>query len=197
MAENSLNPAATLIAIGGSAGSLDVLMQILPTWNLPDHTAVVIVLHRKPDGESQLTDVLNAKCPWPVSEARDKERIKPCNIYIAPADYHLLIETDHTFSLDYSEKVNYSRPSIDVTLETAAIAYKQKLICLLLSGANMDGSEGLIFARSQNAFIIIQDPRTAIAPFMPQQAIASMKPDRIIAPENMIACLMEIVTDVS
>ena len=193
MAAYSVNTASTLLVIGGSAGSLDVLIQILPGWDLPDHLATVIVLHRKADGESLLTDVLNARCPWPVTEAKDKEPIRPRNIYVAPADYHLLIEADHTLSLDYSEKVNYSRPSIDVTLETAAIAYGARLICLLLSGANMDGSDGLLFAKKYQARVVVQEPATAIAPFMPQHAISSVVPDAILSPAKMTRYLQELV----
>ncbi len=193
MAENLLNPASSLIVIGGSAGSLDVLLQILPDWDLPAYAAAVIVLHRKADGESQLTELLNAKSTWPVSEAQDKQVIAAGNIYIAPADYHLLVEESGSFSLDYSEKLNYSRPSIDVTFETGAIAFGNRLTCLLLSGANTDGTLGLLFAEKCKALIGVQEPASAATAFMPQHAINHLRTATIVPPEEMIRFLYQSV----
>ncbi|RYD73665.1 MAG: chemotaxis protein CheB, partial [Sphingobacteriales bacterium] len=101
--------------------------------------------------------------------------ILPGTVYIAPADYHLLLEQNETFSLDYSEKVNYSRPSIDVTFQSAAEVFKNGLVCILLSGSNADGVEGLKAANNSGGLVVVQNPDTAIMPYMPQQALNSLK----------------------
>lgn len=132
----------TLI-IGGSAGSLDVLLKVLPFIRTDITFAIIIVLHRKPTADGLLAGLLSSKTALLVKEVEEKENIVPGIVYIAPSDYHLLIEKDHTFSLDNSEKVNYSRPSIDVTFKSAAEVYKNNLVCFLLSGSNADGVDGL------------------------------------------------------
>jgi len=104
-----------LIVIGGSAGSLDVILKVIPALRPHLPVAILIVTHRKASSEDLLVDLLNSRGTWPVREAEEKEPVAPNAIYVAPSDYHLLIEKDFTFSLDVSEKVNYSRPSIDIT----------------------------------------------------------------------------------
>jgi two-component system chemotaxis response regulator CheB len=193
MAEDSVISASYLVVIGGSAGSIEVLMRLLPDWPVNDRLAAVIVLHRKADGDSPLTDLFISRSSWPVGEAGDKDLIMPGHIYLAPADYHLLIETDHTFSLDYSEKINYSRPSIDATFETAALAYGTDLTCLLLSGANADGAAGLCAAKQLGSTVAVQDPATAVAPYMPQHALQLLKPDAVLAPEMLADFFEKIV----
>ena len=178
MAQRTINNRYELLLIGGSAGSLEVLMQLLPRLDNSLALAIVIVLHRKP-GESLLAELLKEKISWPVKEADEKERIEKNNVYIAPSDYHLLIEKTKTFSLDFSEKVHYSRPSIDVSFETAAEAYGSKLIGLLLSGANADGTEGISEIKKYGGMTIVQDPEEASVYYMPSQAIAQTKVDYI------------------
>ena len=106
-------------------------------------------------------------------------------LYIAPPDYHLLIENDKTFSLDASEKINFSRPSIDVSFESASQVFKENLVCLLLSGANSDGTKGLQKVNEKGGSVIIQDPSTAIVPFMPEYAIENVANDAILDPKEM------------
>jgi len=113
------------LIIGGSAGSLDVLLKVLPELKRNLDFAIIIVIHRKQGTDSLLTDLLSHRTNLRVKEADEKEKILDGNVYIAPSDYHLLIEKDFTFSLDYSEKINYSRPSIDVTFQSAADAYEE------------------------------------------------------------------------
>src|SRR5688572_23799656 len=100
MAERSINSHYELLMIGGSAGSLEVLLQLLPALRKDLNFAIILVLHRK-NGESLLVDLLGDKTSWPVKEAEEKEKLEDCTVYIAPADYHLLIEKDKTLSLDY------------------------------------------------------------------------------------------------
>src|SRR5947209_1364545 len=112
--------------IGGSSGSFDVLLYVLPHLQPLNAAAIIIVLHRKNGYDTTLTDVLSYRTTIEVREVEEKDLLLPGIIYLAPADYHLLIEKDYTFSLDVSERINYSRPSIDVCFETAAEALGQK-----------------------------------------------------------------------
>ena len=184
MAQRSINNQYELLLIGGSAGSLEVLIKLLPALNKNLQLAIVIVLHRK-TGESLLVELLSDLIPWPVKEVEEKESITSQTIYVAPSDYHLLIEKDKTFSLDFSEKVNYSRPAIDVSFETAAEAYGAKLIAVLLSGANADGAAGLHQIKQQGGMTIVQDPKEAAVSYMPQQAIEQTNVDYIASTEEI------------
>lgn len=173
------------LLIGGSAGSLDVLLHVLPDLEINLSFPIVVVLHRKPGKESMLTDLLATKTKLTVKEIDEKEVLQSGIIYIAPADYHLLIEKNKSFSLDASEKVNFSRPSIDVTFKSAAEVFGENLVCLLLSGANSDGSKGLQTTKENGGMTLIQEPETAIARFMPEHAQKNIKIDRILDPEEM------------
>ena len=159
------------VIIGGSAGSLEVLIKTLPELSADIDFPIIIVVHRKQGMDSLLTELLAKKTVLNVKEADEKEPILNGTIYIAPSNYHLLIETDYTFSLDYSEKVNFSRPSIDVTFQSAALAYKGGLVGLLLSGSNADGVNGLITISKYNGVSLVQDPSSAQVSYMPEQAI--------------------------
>lgn len=171
--------------IGGSAGSLEVLLKVLPDLDSHLPFPIIIVLHRKPGKDSILTDLLAAKTQLHVKEIEEKEKIKPSTIYIAPPNYHLLVERNGTFSLDASEKVNFSRPSIDVSFESAADTFKQGLFCLLLSGANSDGTEGLLKVKKTGGTILVQEPSSAVVSYMPEAALAQMEVDEVLKPEEM------------
>lgn len=160
-----------LIIIGGSAGSITALMRLLPVLAPHMHLPMILVLHRKENEESILAEVLANKTHKTVKEIEEKETIQPDTIYLAPADYHLLLEKNRTFSLDFSEKVNYSRPSIDVSFESAADVYGSSLIGILLSGANADGAAGLEKIKAAGGITIAQDPNDAEVGYMPEQAI--------------------------
>lgn len=173
------------LIIGGSAGSLEVLLKVLPSLNPLLSFPIIIVIHRKPDADSLLPDLLSSRTSLKVKEADEKEPIQAGTIYIAPSDYHLLIEQDYTFSLDYSEKINFSRPAIDATFQTAAEVYKEKLVCILLSGSNSDGVDGLKSAKIWGGIAAVQDPESAQVPYMPAQAMKHVKIDRILPIETM------------
>ena len=175
-----------LLVIGGSAGSLEVILKALKHLNKGLPFAIIIVLHRKPSNDSTLIDLLSSKTKATVIEANEKEPINPGCIYIAPADYHLLIENDRTLSLDYSEKINFSRPCIDITFQTAAEVYKSSLACLLLSGANADGVEGLVLVKTMNGLTAVQNPKTAEVSFMPQKALDKINVDYIVDGDKVI-----------
>ncbi|WP_025761724.1 chemotaxis protein CheB [Dyadobacter tibetensis] len=169
MEKNPVTP--KLVVIGGSAGSLTVLFQVLPELRPSFPYTLVLVLHRKGGSDSHLVDLLNAKCTAPVIEVEDKEALQIGQIYLAPSDYHLLLEDRATFCLDDDEKIHYSRPSIDVTFESAAHVFGKDTVGILLSGANDDGSEGLARIRAAGGMAIVQDPNSAQMPVMPQVAI--------------------------
>ncbi|MEP6682992.1 MAG: chemotaxis protein CheB [Parafilimonas sp.] len=174
-----------MLVIGGSAGSLDAILKIVSALPVTNYLSVIIVIHRKNDGESILTNLLSDRTTLTVKEVEDKEMINGGCIYVAPADYHLLIESKKMFSLDSSEKVNYSRPSIDVTFESVAEIFGKSAIGVLLSGANADGAKGLNKIKQAGGFTIVQNPESADVAYMPQQALEQMKPDKILSGDEM------------
>lgn len=179
MEENHLNHTCEFVLIGGSAGSLEVLFQLLPLLRGGLPFPMALVLHRRNSSDSSLSELLGSKTVNPTQEVEDKEPVRPGTIYLAPADYHLLIERDRTFSLDYSEKINFSRPSIDVTFESAAEVYGPGLVAILLSGANEDGTSGLIAVKRAGGVVVVQNPDTAQMPFMPHYALTHLSIDHV------------------
>jgi two-component system chemotaxis response regulator CheB len=182
-----------LVIIGGSAGSLDVLLSVVAQLRPDLPVPVLVVVHRKQDNDNLMESLLSNKSTLPVKEAEDKEPLLPGNIYIAPADYHLLIEKNNSIALDASEKINFSRPSIDVSFQSAAEVCGDKLICILLSGANADGTEGLTVAKQAGALLIVQDPLSAEVSFMPLQALKTLSVDHIIRGDEIATLLNELV----
>lgn len=171
--------------IGGSAGSLDVLLKVLPNVDVNISFPIIIIVHRKHGADSLLPVLLSTRTKLIVKEVDEKEKIVAGTVYIAPSDYHLLIEQDETFSLDYSEKINYSRPAIDATFQTAAEVYQTELACLLLSGSNSDGVSGLKSVKAWGGMALIQDPASAQVAYMPEQAKLNVKIDHILSIEAM------------
>jgi len=191
MEENNVISTGKLVAIGGSAGSLEVILSILQHLNNRS-AAYVIVLHRRSSAESSLIDILSSRSVLQVKEAEEKEIIMCGTVYIAPADYHLLIEENGTFSLDDSEKVNFSRPSIDVTFDSASQVYGDGVTGVLLSGGNADGVEGLIHIKARGGRCVVQDPRSAIVNFMPNEAVNRVKIDKLLADVDIVSYLNQI-----
>jgi two-component system chemotaxis response regulator CheB len=159
------------IVIGASAGALEALSIILPALPPSFKLPVIVVVHVPPDRRSVIADLFQAKCQLPVREAEDKERIVGGTIYFGPPDYHLLIEVDKGLSLSSDEPVLFSRPSIDVLFESAADAYGEALIAIILTGANHDGAKGMLSVVEAGGRAIVQTPDGAFAPTMPQAAI--------------------------
>jgi two-component system chemotaxis response regulator CheB len=174
-----------IVVVGGSAGSLSMVLQILPHLKADMPVAIVLVFHRKSSEDTTLIELLAHRTEFEVKEVDEKDPIRPNVIYVAPADYHVLIEKDHTLSLDVSEKVNFCRPSIDVTFESAADIYGASLMCILLSGANADGVQGLKTAREKGGFIVVQDPASAEVSYMPQQATEQLPVDLLLHDDNI------------
>lgn len=132
------------------------------------------------------------KTAIPVKEVEDKVLLEAGYIYIAPADYHLLFEKNGELSLDISEKVHYSRPSIDVSFESAADAYGQAVTAILLSGANADGTHGLKIVKEAGGATVVQKPESAEVPFMPANAIENMQVDYILDAEGLLAFIRDL-----
>ena len=184
MMTSEINP-TELIVIGGSAGSLQDIMELIKNLNENLKVPILIVVHRKAYSTSILPTLLQQFTKMKVEEIEDKTEILSNRIYIVPADYHLLFESKNTVSLDGSEKMNYSRPSIDVTFKSAAEMFGENLIGILLSGANADGVEGLQYIKKNNGKVWIQDPETAEVDYMPRRATEEVDFDLLILPKKL------------
>lgn len=187
MEKDKIASSCKLLVIGGSAGSLEVILKLLPHLREDLDLAIAIVLHRKSGGDYALSDLLASRTQLAVKDIEDKQPLEKGCIHVAPPDYHLLFEKNNTMSLDYSEKVNYSRPSIDVSFESASEIFGPALACLLLSGANADGARGLVTVKAAGGTVIVQDPETAESPYMPRQAISHVNVDHILNVKDMAA----------
>lgn len=165
------NSSIEAIAIGASSGAVEAISAILT--RLPENfpLPIFVVVHVPADRASALVGVFQSKSPLKICEAEDKEPIQPACVYLAPPDYHLLIETDkQSVSLSSEEPVHYSRPAIDVLFETAADAYGPGLVGIVLTGANDDGAAGLRCISDAGGTTIVQCPQEATSPFMPNAA---------------------------
>ena len=180
------------IVIGVSSGGMNALKIISSTLPAHFNLPIIIVQHLSAHSDSHWIKLLNEKSHLNVKEADEKEKIEKGNIYIAPPNYHLLIEKDKTFSLTIDERVNFARPSIDVLFESAAEAYKNKLIGIVLTGSNSDGTKGIKRIKDCGGLAIIQDPNTADSEYMPKSAIAAIEPDYIVSLEEIVELLMKI-----
>lgn len=182
------------IVIGVSSGGMNVMKKIFTQLPKEFSIPIIIVQHIGSHSENVWIQLLNDKSNLEIKEADEKEIIENGKVYVAPANYHLLIERNKTFSLSIDDRVNYARPSIDVLFESAAEAYKNKLIGLILTGSNNDGSAGLKRIKEGGGLTIVQDPETAESYFMPASAIALYKPDYILNLEEIIKLLITIDT---
>jgi two-component system chemotaxis response regulator CheB len=192
MAQNKVK--YKVIAIGGSAGSLDTILNIIANSFLNNNIFYIVVLHRKSDNDSLLAGLFSSRTKFKVKEVEDKDSILPGYIYIAPPDYHLLVENENCFSLDSSEKIYFSRPSIDVTFESVAEVFGDAVIGVLLSGANADGAQGLSLIKRAGGFVIVQDPESAEVDYMPKQAIEQLEPDAIVNAAQLPAFLNNLIS---
>jgi two-component system chemotaxis response regulator CheB len=186
------------VVVGGvSAGGLDALRSLLADIPADFPLAMVLVQHLHPQQNDFLVRHLGQVCRLPVKEAEEKEPIESGHVYLAPANYHLLIERDRTFSLCIDEKVNYSRPSIDVLFETAAEAFGAELIGMVLTGASNDGAAGLRCIKGKAGLTIVQDPQTAEYPFMPLAALEKTCVDHILSIERIGPLLCELARTIN
>lgn len=185
MKQESKQRATEAVVIGTSAGGIEALGYLLPNIPKDCTKAFLVVQHITPSSDSSFIRLLKNQCSVLVREACNTEEISPGTIYFAPPDYHLLVEKDFTLSVIVDEKVNYSRPSIDVLFETAAEAYGRLLTGILLTGVNKDGSAGLKRISELGGGTIVQSPDDAAFPEMPASAIRLFKPGRILSLEQI------------
>ncbi|HEY4372485.1 MAG TPA: chemotaxis protein CheB [Burkholderiales bacterium] len=163
------------IVIGTSAGGIEALSQLLPALPAGLAAAVLVVIHLPRDRPSLLTEIFAARCALKVEEAEDKRPIEPGVIYFAPPDYHLLVdnggERGPVLALSSDEPVQFSRPSIDVLFESAADVYGERLLGMVLTGANHDGADGLAAVRAAGGVAVVQRPESAQSSLMPAAAL--------------------------
>ena len=168
-----------IVVIGASYGGLSALQMLLPDLSPEFPLPVVIVQHRKKDGDDGLCEYLRKRSRLPLVEPNDKEKLEPGQVYLAPRDYHLLIEKS-IFALSTESPVAHARPSIDVLFESAADVYHDRVIGVILTGANRDGAKGLAKIKSFGGLTLVQDPRSAESPAMPEAAISMSAVDHIL-----------------
>jgi two-component system chemotaxis response regulator CheB len=182
-------PDVELIVIGTSLGGMRALETVLGALSDDFCVPIVVVQHRHKRSNEELPAFFRRVTHLKVVDADDKQRIKPGHVYLAPADYHLLVEHGE-LSLSVDDAVRHSRPSIDVLFESAADAYGTSLIGVVLTGANEDGARGARRIKERGGIVIVQDPSTAEAPAMPQASIAAATVDRILPLEEIAAFLI-------
>jgi two-component system chemotaxis response regulator CheB len=185
------------LVIGASAGAVEALGLLLPALPREARIPVVVVVHLPPNRPSLLPELFTPRCQVRVREPEDKEPLTPGSVWFAPSNYHLLIESDRTFSLSVDEPVKFSRPSIDVLFESAADAYGSKLCAIVLTGSNDDGALGARAVRSAGGLVVVQDPETAEAKEMPNAAIALANPQLIASLPTLVEFLRQATEPLS
>ncbi len=168
------------LVIGVSAGGFRALSSVLPCLDRTLPLPVFIVQHLSPLADPYLVEHLQNICQVEVKLAEDKETPRPAVIYLAPPDYHLLVEEDYSLALSLENRVNCSRPSIDLLFESAAEVYFDSLIGVIMTGANTDGTKGLLRVKACGGLTVVQAPETAEAVTMPESAIKSVEVDYIV-----------------
>jgi two-component system chemotaxis response regulator CheB len=180
-----------ILLLGGSAGSFKLLFGVVKFLPADLNKAVIIVMHRKRNFVSEIETLFAQNSRMLLREIGDKDKINKGTIYVAPANYHVLIENDDHFSLDVSDAVWYSKPSIDITFESAAEIYKDKCTAILLSGANQDGAQGLLKLRNAGSLTIAQHPDDAEMPEMPNEAININAVDYVLRTNEIFELLKD------
>lgn len=186
---------AKVLLLGGSAGSSKLIFNLIEQLPGDFPLPVIVVIHRSRRFRSEIEKLLDSRSALSVGLAEDKTKLRQGYVYFAPPDYHLLLEPDETFTLDYSEPVFFSRPSIDSTFVSVADVYKDRVVAILLSGANADGSEGLCYIQARNGVAIIQSPVDAEVKTMPESAISLCKDALILTDESIFAFLKSITQE--
>jgi two-component system chemotaxis response regulator CheB len=180
-----------IVVVGTSIGGLNALQTLLS--GLPEGfpVPVVIAQHRGKGAEIGLCDFLGRSSRIPISEPEDKEEIFPGRAYLAPRDYHLLVENG-SFALSTDAPVSFARPSIDILFESAANEYRERAIGVVLTGANRDGARGLAAVKLRGGVTLVEDPASAACREMPDAAIAASQVDRILPLQEIAPCLGQL-----
>jgi two-component system, chemotaxis family, protein-glutamate methylesterase/glutaminase len=180
------------VVIGGSAGSFQGMIKILSQLPKNFPLPIIMALHRLKHVRHGFVEALSLKSVAPVTEPNDKEAIKKGGIYLAPANYHMSVELGHYFAMSTEEMVNNSRPAIDITLGTCAYVYKDKLIGILLSGANKDGAMGMKHISERGGLTIVQEPSECMIDTMPKAALAVTKIDHVLKVDQIVEFFKEL-----
>jgi two-component system chemotaxis response regulator CheB len=180
------------IVIGASAGGVEALSILLPALAAGLRVPLIIVLHLPRERPSLLAEIFAPKCALQVKEAEDKMRVEPGAVYFAPPDYHLLVDEGPQFALSIDELVHFSRPSIDVLFESAADIYAERLMGIILTGANDDGAAGLAAVHRAGGVTLVQEPGSAQVPLMTLAALKRTAADFVV-PLEEIAGLLNVL----
>jgi two-component system, chemotaxis family, protein-glutamate methylesterase/glutaminase len=192
MKKFNLNNSYKAVVIGGSAGSFQGVVKILAQLPKGFPLPIIMCLHRLKHVRNGFVEALSIKSVAQVTEPNDKENIKKGSVYLAPANYHMSIELGNYFALSTEEMVNNSRPAIDITLSTSAYVYKEKLIGILLSGANRDGALGMRAIHEKGGLTIVQEPTECMIDTMPSAALAATKIDHVMRIDQIVQFLKEL-----
>lgn len=179
------------VVIGTSAGGIQALSRILPALPADFPAPVLVVIHMPADSGNVLAPLFQKKCRLTVCEAEDKEPARPGTVYFAPPDYHLLVEMEGTLALSNDEPVLHSRPSIDVLFESAAEAFDDRVIGVVLTGASADGAEGLRAIGRAGGVVLVEEPSTAYASAMPLAAIDICPSAQVLSLDAIAAFLRD------
>jgi two-component system chemotaxis response regulator CheB len=184
-----------VVVVGASLGGLDALRALLSGLSKEFRPVLAVVLHRGRAVDDVLVSLLGAATSLPVSEPNDKEPIEPGHVYVAPVDYHLLVDRGH-FVLSTDPVVHHFRPSIDVLFESAAEAYGRDVVGVILTGANQDGAQGCLRIKELGGAVLAQDPQDAVSPITPAAAIAATNVDRVLPLSKLPSALEEICQEI-
>jgi two-component system, chemotaxis family, protein-glutamate methylesterase/glutaminase len=187
-------PAHDLVVVGSSWGGLNALRILLADLPPGFSTPIVLAQHQSASttGEA-LAASLQKGCALEVRVIHDKDVLSPATVFVAPPDYHVLVESGG-LALSVDARVMFSRPSIDVLFESAAVTYGHKLVGVILTGSNADGAAGLATVRARGGITIVQDPSAALHPAMPESAIAASRPNRVLPLEEIAPFLTTLCT---
>ncbi len=188
----NLNNSYKAVVIGGSAGSFQGVVKILSQLPQGFSLPIIMSLHRLKHVRHGFVEALSIKSVVKVTEPDDKEPIKKGGVYLAPSNYHLSVELGNNFALSTEEMINNSRPAIDITLETCAYAYKNRLVGILLSGANRDGAYGMKKIADWGGRTIVQEPSECMIETMPKAALALTKIDHVLTIDEIVEFLKEL-----
>lgn len=180
------------VVIGGSAGSFPVITKILASLPANFDLPVFLGLHRLKHVRHGFEEALNIKSVIEVLEPWDKDKIERGKAYLAPSNYHMMVDPSFHFSMSTTDLVKFSRPSIDVLLESAALSYGKDLLGILLSGANTDGAYGMKAIHDNGGYTIVQDPKEATIVTMPNSALDATEIDEVLYTDKIIEFLKKI-----
>lgn len=180
------------VIIGGSAGSFQVVTRLLAALPKSYSIPIFLCLHRLKHIRTGFVEALSIKSALQILEPNDKEHIRPGKIYLAPANYHMYIELGNTIALSTEEPVNHSRPSIDLSFFSAAYCYKNKLVGVILSGANRDGADGLKSVKDNGGIAIVQDPEECQVKTMTEAAMRATTVDHVFSTDQIINYILKL-----